>query len=235
VQAKLVRTAFGGAPPRLTTAGARRSSLPCLAPARGHKTAHQKGHARRLATHGLRLKRADLLAKPLAGWEFEIADALKVKGLAPLACKTDRIDAWVLAELSRRELVPVIYGYPTRAVRAERERARWRLPPMHQLPRDVWRYRVARLEVADLTTAARLARVDLSSPMPGRRSWPPYQEVGEALWRQGWRGIVAPSAARPDGVVLCLFVVDFATLPAEPVPPPRVAAEPPVPPTGMRT
>jgi hypothetical protein len=33
----------------------------------------------------------------LAGWLVEIADAQKVKGLAPLACKTDRIDAWVLA------------------------------------------------------------------------------------------------------------------------------------------
>jgi hypothetical protein len=32
----------------------------------------------------------------LAGWEVQIADAQKVKGLAPLACKTDRIDAWVL-------------------------------------------------------------------------------------------------------------------------------------------
>jgi transposase len=29
-----------------------------------------------------------------------------VRGLAPLACKTDRIDAWVLAELARRDLVP---------------------------------------------------------------------------------------------------------------------------------
>src|ERR1035441_2483181 len=38
----------------------------------------------------------------LAGWEVDIADAQKVKGLAPLACKTDKIDAWVLAELSRR-------------------------------------------------------------------------------------------------------------------------------------
>jgi transposase len=28
-----------------------------------------------------------------AGWQVEIADAQKVKGLAPLACKTDRIDA----------------------------------------------------------------------------------------------------------------------------------------------
>ena len=43
------------------------------------------------------------------GWEVEVADAVKVKGLAPLACKTDRIDAWVLAELSRRDLVPAIW------------------------------------------------------------------------------------------------------------------------------
>src|SRR5829696_7953586 len=45
----------------------------------------------------------------LAGWQVAIADAQKVKGLAPLACKTDRIDAWVLAELSRRDLVPEIW------------------------------------------------------------------------------------------------------------------------------
>ncbi len=62
----------------------------------------------------------------LAGWQVEIADAQKVKGLAPLACKTDRIDAGVLAELSRRELVPAIW-LPDPSVRAERERARWRL------------------------------------------------------------------------------------------------------------
>jgi len=60
------------------------------------------------------------------GWDVEIADAQRVKGLAPLACKTDRIDAWVLAELSRRELVPAIW-LPSFAVRQERERARWRL------------------------------------------------------------------------------------------------------------
>ena len=50
----------------------------------------------------------------MASWQVEIADAQKVKGLAPLACKTDRIDAWVLAELPaaiwcRRS------GYQTRA------------------------------------------------------------------------------------------------------------------------
>ena len=43
-----------------------------------------------------------------------------------MACKTDRIDAWVLAELSRRDLVPAIW-LPSFELRAERERARWRL------------------------------------------------------------------------------------------------------------
>jgi transposase len=62
----------------------------------------------------------------LAGWQVEIADAARVKGLAPLACKTDRIDARVLAELSWRELVPAIW-LPNPAVREERERARFRL------------------------------------------------------------------------------------------------------------
>ena len=32
------------------------------------------------------------------GWEVLVADAQKVKGLAPLACKTDKIDARVLAD-----------------------------------------------------------------------------------------------------------------------------------------
>ncbi len=62
----------------------------------------------------------------LYGFEVEIADAVKVKGLPPPACKTDRIDAWVLAELARRDLVPAIW-LPDPEVRAERERARWRL------------------------------------------------------------------------------------------------------------
>ena len=61
-----------------------------------------------------------------SGWEVEVADAQKVKGLGPLACKTDRIDSWVLAELSRRDLVPAIW-LPGFEQRAERERARWRL------------------------------------------------------------------------------------------------------------
>ncbi len=60
------------------------------------------------------------------GWEVLVADAQKVKGLAPLACKTDKIDARVLAELSWRDLVPAIW-LPDPAIRRERELARFRL------------------------------------------------------------------------------------------------------------
>ena len=62
----------------------------------------------------------------LAGWDVRIANAAKVKGLAPLACKTDKIDCRVLAELARRDLVPEIW-LPDPTTRADRERARFRL------------------------------------------------------------------------------------------------------------
>src|SRR4051812_38195463 len=60
------------------------------------------------------------------GWAVELADAARVRGLAPLACKTDRIDAWVLAELCRRDLIPAVW-LPSFTVRGERERARFRM------------------------------------------------------------------------------------------------------------
>jgi transposase len=60
------------------------------------------------------------------GWDVEIADAQKAKGLAPLACKTDKIDSMVLAVLSQRDLVPAIW-LPDPRVREERELARFRL------------------------------------------------------------------------------------------------------------
>lgn len=62
----------------------------------------------------------------LAGWDVEVADAARARALAPLAAKTDKIDARVLAELARRDLVPAIW-LPDPTVGAERERARFRL------------------------------------------------------------------------------------------------------------
>ena len=48
------------------------------------------------------------------------------RAMAPLACKTDRIDARVMAELSWRDLVPAIWP-PDPSIRHERELARFRL------------------------------------------------------------------------------------------------------------
>src|SRR5262245_54779864 len=61
----------------------------------------------------------------LAGWDVRIADAQRARALAPLACKTDRIDAQVLAELARRDLVAEVW-LPDPRVRGKRERARFR-------------------------------------------------------------------------------------------------------------
>jgi transposase len=114
----------------------------------------------------------------LAGWDVEIADAVKVKGLAPLAAKTDRIDARVLAELARRDLVPAIW-LPDPGTRAERERARFRL--------HLVRHRTAlknRIHATLMTFGHPVPISDLSgpeagncsngsrSPSPGRRRSP---------------------------------------------------------------
>jgi transposase len=91
--------------------------------------------ARRVGRHGLPVRGVvesmtgarfvhDTLER--LGWDVLIANAERVKGLAPLACKTDRIDARVLAVLSERDLVPEIW-LPDPAVRREREQARFRL------------------------------------------------------------------------------------------------------------
>jgi transposase len=60
------------------------------------------------------------------GWDVRIADAAKARLLAPLACKTDRIDAAVLAALGRLDLVPEIW-LADLGTRRARELARFRL------------------------------------------------------------------------------------------------------------
>jgi RES domain-containing protein len=110
------------------------------------------------------------------------------------------------------------------------------IPPHASLPRDLWTYEIAPLPVADLRTSDRLARVGLPLPAPGRRTWPSFQAVGEQLRRDGFAGILVPSAARPSSLILCVFV----TGPPLPDPlavrrPPHRIKQPPAPPTGMRT
>jgi RES domain-containing protein len=110
------------------------------------------------------------------------------------------------------------------------------IPPQAALPRDLWTYDVESLELVDLRGAEPLARVGLPMPSPGRRTWPAFQAIGEQLHRDGFAGILAPSAARPESVVMCVFLSTGSLAGAiTPRLPPRRVNEPPVPPTGMRT
>jgi RES domain-containing protein len=127
---------------------------------------------------------------------------------------------------------------------ADREQTAWAewyrmlaeraLPPRLALPRELWRIEVKLDRVVDLSTAARLTRLGLAQPRPGRSTWPPYQEVGERLHADGFAGLIAPSAARPDGLVLCVFAPAPAGALRTPEPPRRIDEAPP-PPRGLTT
>lgn len=107
------------------------------------------------------------------------------------------------------------------------------LRPTDQLPRDLWRFEVEADGIVDLRSESQLARVDLAVPLPHRHGWLAFQEIGEQLHAEGWKGVRAVSAARPKGgEILCLFrqgekVDDVKALPPPSIqrnPPPRPAA-----------
>jgi RES domain-containing protein len=107
------------------------------------------------------------------------------------------------------------------------------LPPASGIPHDHHRWNVA-LDVADLSTAERLRSVGLEDPRPSRKTWSPYQSVGEKLWRDGWSGVLAPSAARPASLVVCIFCDRWPPSGCWPAGVDEVDAMPP-PPAGMTT
>ena len=76
--------------------------------------------------------------------------------------------------------------------------------PEDYLPFDHHEWEVD-LELADLSSSARLGKVALPEPTPDRRSWPAFQAVGEQLFTEGWPGLIAPSAARPGSLIACVF------------------------------
>lgn len=97
-----------------------------------------------------------------------------------------------------------------------------------QLPRDLWRFEVTVDRIADLRSEAQLARVGLALPLPRRRGWPAFQAVGEQLHAEGWKGVRAPSAARPgSSEILCLFRERQKVDGVKPLPPPAIQRNPP--------
>jgi hypothetical protein len=99
-------------------------------------------------------------------------------------------------------------------------------PPQDHIPYDHHRWRL-NLELADLSDVERLRSVSLDAPRPSRSTWPAYQQVGEQLWREGWTGLIAPSAAHPGSLITCVFGGDWPPAGCTPLDASSVQAIPP--------
>ena len=108
-------------------------------------------------------------------------------------------------------------------------------PPASRMPRDTWRIAVDVVDIADLTEPGVLSSHGIHELRPTRRQWPLTQPVGEAYFAEGWRGLLAPSAAHEGGRVLAIFRPLPALPGLKPVPPPNRYDDLPPLPTGLRT
>ena len=113
------------------------------------------------------------------------------------------------------------------------------VPPQQRLPRAIWRIDVDVEEIADLTAPGILAGEGIARLDPTRRQWPKTQPIGEACWREGAHGILAPAAARDGGRVLAIFRPSDGPSDSiagvHAVPPPRRFTSLPALPPGLRT
>jgi RES domain-containing protein len=136
----------------------------------------------------------------------------------------------------RGATVPALYlADTTRTATAEwyRSLAEWGLSPQDHVPYDHHRWHLE-LELADLSDIDLLHGVALDQPRPSRHAWPAYQQVGEQLWREGWTGLIAPSAAHSDSLVTCIFASAWPPPGCRPLDVRTVESIPP-PPRGMTT
>lgn len=113
--------------------------------------------------------------------------------------------------------------------------AELQLAPLAGMPRELWRFQIDLHRVADLLQLEALQTLGIAAPVPERGQWREHQVVGEALHVAGWPALLAPSAARPTGAVLCVFRSQREVEGAEPVAGPELISEPPAPPRGMQT
>ena len=104
------------------------------------------------------------------------------------------------------------------------------------MPRDLWRFDVDLAKVADLTVPGELAKRGLRSLSPSRRQWSRTQPIGEQAWRQGFPAVLAPSAARAEGLVLVVFRTEPGPIAGvKPIKPAKRVSDLPALPVGLRT
>lgn len=114
-----------------------------------------------------------------------------------------------------------------------RSLAEWGLSPHDHVPYDHHRWQLD-IELADLSDLGRLGDVGLDALRPDRGTWPACQCVGERLWREGWAGLIAPSAARPGSLIACVFTTTWPPSGCDPLDASTIKEIPP-PPRGMTT
>lgn len=136
----------------------------------------------------------------------------------------------------RGHIVPALYLADTIATATAewyRSLAEWGLSPQDHIPYDHHRWHLS-IELADLSDIEQLRRVNLDTPRPRRNTWAAYQRVGEQLSREGWAGLIAPSAAHPRSLVTCVFANDWPPTSCTPLDASTIVSIPP-PPRGMTT
>ncbi len=106
-----------------------------------------------------------------------------MKTVAPLAAKTDKVDARLLAELSRRELVPALW-LPSLEERALRERLRRRMHLVRLRTSAKARIFALQTQWGVRVSLARLRRADGMAPLE-RAGMP-------AVWRRSVREFLSP-------------------------------------------
>lgn len=109
------------------------------------------------------------------------------------------------------------------------------VPPDQRLPRAIWRIEVDIDDIADLTAPGILEGEGIARLEPTRRQWRKTQPIGEACWREGARGVLAPAAARQPGRVLAIFRPAESIEGVRAVPPPKRFTKLPALPPGLRT
>lgn len=72
-------------------------------------------------------------------------------------------------------------------------------PPNSRLPRDLWRFRVALEQVADMSAPAALRALGLPDMLPDRSQWPRFQDAGARLAQERFRAGCFARARVPPG------------------------------------